>query len=504
MAKIVIADWNTLEPLTPGYILVADVDLVIIRWPDDDKVSLLYGRCKHRGALMADGHIRGENLVCGLHGMDYRYKTGVSAFDNDKTLHRFNAWVEKGKVWVDDDEISLWEKAHPQPYNRDAYQGLYQGNQGSEEEPHVQVIQQLAQHGKPDKAYKGPEAAMASPRQVLSDWDDIQLLKAQLQRFPLDDKVDVNSRVLIGPAAVKPLQLDRPLLITGMNVDALSIEARQALAQGAELAGTGICSGEADTLQQVNSRYFYEYASGRSDFFMAAVKRCQAFHFKASQVADSSANAPTLNSIDDYRDFANEVRDATGGIPIGVKISAQHIEDDIAAALKIGVDYIILDGRGAGASSLLFGEHAPVPTIPALARARQYLDYREANVSLIITGGLCTPSDFVKALALGADAIALGDTALKAIGCLGVRACHSNKCPVGIATQDKHFRRRLVIDKSAEQLNNFFRTSTHLMKGMARACGYPDLNLFSGQDLTTFNTETALLAGIIYGGLASV
>lgn len=536
MAKIVIADWNTLEPLTPGYILVANVDLVIIRWPDDNKVSLLYGRCKHRGALMADGHISGENLICGLHGWDYRYKTGISAYNNDETLHSFNAWVEQGKVWVDEDEIIQWEKAHPQPYDREAYQGLYQDNEGSEEEPHIQTIKQLAQQDKPDKHYKGPTAAMGVPAQDLPGWDDIQLLTAQLHRFPLDDDADVNSKVLIGPAAAKPLQLDRPLLVTDMSFGALSAEAKQALAQGAELAGTGICSGEGGMLpeeQQANSRYFYEYASGRFGFSMAAVKRCQAFHFKLGQATKtgtggmlpgskvteriaeirgvepgqavySPARIPELNSLGDYRSFSNEVREATGGIPIGVKMSAQHIEEDIEAALQIGVDYIILDGRGGGtgASPLLFRDHITVPTIPALARARQYLDQCEANVSLIITGGLRTPPDFIKALALGADAIALGNTALQAIGCLGMRACHSNKCPVGIATQDSHFRRRLVIDKSAEQLSNFFRTSTHLMSSMARACGHADLNLFSVDDLTTFDTETARLTGIIYGGLS--
>lgn len=283
--------------------------------------------------------------------------------------------------------------------------------------------------------------------------------------------------------------------------------------------------------QEANSRYFYEYASGRFGFDMEQVKRCQAFHFKLGQATKtgtggmlpgnkvteriaeirgvnagesvhSPARIPGLNTPDDFRNFAEQVRDATGGIPIGVKISAQHIEKDLEAALQIGVDYVILDGRGGGtgASPLLFRDHISVPTIPALARARKYLDACGQNITLIVTGGLRTPPDFIKALALGADAVALGNAALQAIGCLGMRACHTNKCPVGIATQDSHFRRRLVVDKSAEQLNSFFRNATHLIQVMARACGHQHLNDFSNTDLTTWNRDMAMLAGIAYAG----
>jgi len=137
------------------------------------------------------------------------------------------------------------------------------------------------------------------------------------------------------------------------------------------------------------------------------------------------------------------VCESTGGILIGVKLSTQHIERDIEAALQIGVDYIILDGRGGGmgAAHLLFRDNISVLTIPALARARRYLDKQgRSDVSLVITGGLCLPADFIKAMALGADAIAVSNSAIQAIGCLGMRACHINSCPVGIATQKPHLR----------------------------------------------------------------
>ncbi|MES9852676.1 MAG: FMN-binding glutamate synthase family protein [Candidatus Thiodiazotropha sp. L084R] len=220
--------------------------------------------------------------------------------------------------------------------------------------------------------------------------------------------------------------------------------------------------------------------------------------------AISPSRFPDWDSVDDYRRFAAEVREATGGIPIGVKLSAQHIERDIEAALGIGVDYIILDGRGGGtgAAPLIFRDNISIPTIPALARARRYLDSKGwDDVSLIITGGLRLPADFIKALALGADAIAVSNSALQAIGCLGMRACHTNNCPVGIATQKAELRQRLKIEKGAEQLNNFFRASTELMQVMARACGHNHLNRFCIDDLATFDREMAHLTGVAYAGV---
>jgi glutamate synthase domain-containing protein 2 len=380
---------------------------------------------------------------------------------------------------------------------------------------------------------------MGVPRDQLPKWEDIQILTAQLHKVPLLDDAPVDTRVIIGPNAKKPLILQRPLLVSDMSFGALSEEAKVALSMGAELSGTAICSGEGGMLpeeQAANSRYMYELASARFGYSMDKVKKCQAFHFKCGQGAKtgtgghlpgnkvkgkiaevrglpegesaiSPARFPDWEHLDDYRKFAEEVREATGGIPIGVKLSAQHIERDIEAALQIGVDYIILDGRGGGtgAAPLLFRDNISVPTMPALARARRYLDSKgRSDVTLVITGGLRLPADFIKALALGADAIAVSNSALQAIGCLGMRACDTNNCPVGIATQQPHLRQRLKIDKGAQQLDNFFRASTELMKVMARGCGHDHLNKFCIDDLTTWNREMAHLTGIAYGGVSAI
>ncbi len=122
-------------------------------------------------------------------------------------------------------------------------------------------------------------------------------------------------------------------------------------------------------------------------------------------------------------------------------------------------------------------------------------------MTLVITGGLRKPADFVKALALGADAIAVSNAALQAIGCLGMRACHTNNCPVGIATQKPHLVSRLIVDESAKRLTRFMGASVELMQVIARACGHDHLSKFSADDLTTWDREMSHLAGIEYGGI---
>ncbi|MEQ9210775.1 MAG: glutamate synthase-related protein, partial [Pseudomonadales bacterium] len=172
--------------------------------------------------------------------------------------------------------------------------------------------------------------------------------------------------------------------------------------------------------------------------------------------------------------------------------------------LDAGADYIIVDGRGGGtgAAPIILRNHINVPTIPALARARKHLDDRNATgVSLIITGGLRVPADFAKARAMGADAVAVSNSALQAIGGLGMRACHTNNCPVGIATQKENLRARLMIEKSAEQLNNFFSASVNLMKVLARACGHDNFSKFESLDLSTFDSDIHHLTGIKYAGI---
>ncbi len=535
MKKIAIATLSELPDRDPQYALVGEVDLVVVRF--DDAVSVFYGRCLHRGALMSDGFVDGDNLICGVHYWDYRLDSGVSEYANDEALPKFTSWVEDDAVLVDEDEIAAWAHDNPQPFDRDAYLGLYADtSHGTEEEPYNGLIQQYAKDGLKKTGHHGKVEAMGVPRIELPDWDDIQILTAQLQKAPLLDDDPVGTDIVIGPRAQKPLKLDIPLFVSDMSFGALSEPAKVALARGAELAGTGICSGEGGMLpeeQEANSRYFYELASARFGFSWEKLDRVQAFHFKGGQGAKTGTGGhlprkkvagkiAEVRDLDEGEDaispprfpdwtepsqikvFADEVRDRTGGIPIGYKLSAQHIEKDIDAALEVGVDYVILDGRGGGtgAAPILFRDNISVPTIPALARARRHLDENAPDVTLVITGGLRKPADFVKAMALGADAIAVSNAAMQAIGCIAMRACHTNNCPVGIATQKPHLISRLVVERSARQLANFFEASVELMQVMARACGHSHLSEFRRDDLTTWKREMSDLSGIAYGGYA--
>lgn len=405
------------------------------------------------------------------------------------------------------------------------------------EEPTLAYIKALARDGLSKTGHHGEMGAMGVPGPELPQWKDIQILAAQMATKPLMEEVPVNSELIIGPNAKKPLKLDIPLFVSDMSFGALSEEAKIALAKGAERAGTGICSGEGGMLeeeQQANSNYFYELASAKFGFEWDKLRNVQAFHFKGGQGAKTgtgghlsgnkvvgkiaevrklqegtpAVSPPTfadLTTPEDFKQFADKVREVTGGIPIGFKLSANHIEEDIQFALDASADYIILDGRGGGtgAAPLIFRDNISVPTIPALARARKYLDnVNRKEVTLIITGGLRVPDDFIKAMALGADGIAVSNSALQSIGCVAARMCNTNNCPAGIATQKADLRAKLNIEKSANQLFNFFNASAELMKVMARACGHNHLNQFNMKDLTTWKREMADLTGVQYGGVS--
>lgn len=526
--------FSELKEKQPTHFQINGLDLVIIRI--DDTVSVLYGRCLHRGALMSDGYVDEQNLICGLHGWDYRLDTGVSEYNNEEVLHKFKAEIKGDFVWVDEQEINDFLEKHPQPFNRDQYLGQYADTHPEDTEPYTGYIKELAQNGLKNFGHHGPSEAMGVDRNTLPKWEDIQFLPAQLANRPLLDEEEVTTKVIIGPKAKKPLELEIPVFVSDMSFGALSREAKIALSKGAEMAGTGICSGEGGMLpeeQANNSRYFYELASGKFGFSWRKVQKAQAFHFKAGQgaktgtgghlpghkvtkeiaqvrglkegeTAISPAAFPDLKSVDDFRRVAQEVRDKTGGIPVGFKMAASHIEADIDFALAVGVDYIILDGRGGGTGSAptILRNNINVPTIPALARARKHLDKAGAkDVTLIITGGLRVAEDFAKAMMLGADAIAVSNSAIQAIGCLGMRACSSNNCPVGIATQKESLRNRLIIDASARQLFNFFKATNELIKVIARSCGHDHVKKFNFHDLSTLDYTIHRLTGIQYAGI---
>ncbi|MEM7146350.1 MAG: glutamate synthase-related protein, partial [Verrucomicrobiota bacterium] len=286
MKKHRVATLEEIPEREPYGIFVENVDLVIVR--EGEELSALYGRCLHRGALLSDGKVVGDDLICGVHGWDFRWRGGVSAYNNSERLPEFSIWVEDGAVFVDADEVKAWEREHPQPFDREGYLGQYADTHPIPPEDKVGEIQHLAKFGLERWGHHGPSAAMGVERTELPRWDDIQILTAQVHKLPLFDDAEVATELVVGPKAAKPLRLEIPLFVSDMSFGALSEEAKVSLARGAEMAGTGICSGEGGMLpdeQAESSRYFYELASAQFGYSEDKLEKVQAFHFKGGQGA---------------------------------------------------------------------------------------------------------------------------------------------------------------------------------------------------------------------------
>ena len=191
--------FTELSDRSPAHYQVNGLDLVMIRY--DEQVSVLYGRCLHRGALMSDGYIDGDNIICGVHGWDYRYDTGVSSYNNEEVLHKFTSEIRDEYVWVDETEIADFVENNPQPFNRDEYLGQYADTHPESTEPYTSYIKELSKNGLRNFGHHGPSEAMGVDRNTLPKWEDIQFLPAQLASRPLLDGDEVGTDVVIGPNA---------------------------------------------------------------------------------------------------------------------------------------------------------------------------------------------------------------------------------------------------------------------------------------------------------------
>jgi len=355
-------------------------------------------------------------------------------------------------------------------------------------------------------------------------WNEILVKGAQLAKLPLNKGQPINTRTVIGPRAAQPLVIESPILITHMSYGALSREAKLALAKGSAAVRTAMSSGEGGILpESLNSayRYIFEYVPNKYSVTDECLRRVDAVDIKIGQAAKpgmgghlpgdkvtreiakvrgvregmdviSPARFPDIRTPDDFKRTVDGLREKTGGKPIGVKLAAGAIEDDLEIAVYAGVDFVTIDGSpGATAAAPKFLKaSASVPTIFALCRARRFLDRRGANdVSLVITGSLRVSADFAKALAMGADAVAVGTAAMIALGCQQYRVCDTGRCPVGIATQDPALRARLDVDASAARVANFLRVSTEELQDFARLTGNDDVRGLSLSDLCTVNSE---------------
>lgn len=355
-------------------------------------------------------------------------------------------------------------------------------------------------------------------------WNDIIIKGAQLAKFPLNEGESVNTKTVIGPKARQPLVIESPIYITHMSFGALSREVKIALSKGSAAIKTAMCSGEGGILQESFDnayKYVFEYVPNRYSITDEVLKKVDAIEIKIGQSAKpgiggylpaekvtyeiakirgfpqgtdiiSPAHFDDIKNKYDLKNKVDWLREKSEGKPIGIKIAAGHIEDDLEVAVYAKPDFITIDGRpGATAAAPKFvKQSASIPTIFALYRARKFLDGKGiTDISLIITGGFRVSSDFAKALAMGADAVAIGTAALMACACQQYRLCDTGKCPVGVTTQNPKLRARLKIDISAKKLENFLTVSTNELKDFARLTGKDDVHKLSVRDLCTTNSE---------------
>ncbi len=373
-----------------------------------------------------------------------------------------------------------------------------------------------------------------STRMPMPDWDDVLLLGAQLNPPPLDDGEPVDTVTVIGKHAKKPMVLKSPVYISHMSFGALSREVKIALAKGSCMAGTAMCSGEGGILpeeKQASYKYIFEYIPNKYSVTDENLRTSDAIEIKIGQGTkpgmgghlpgekvtaeiaairgkkqgediQSPSKFPELNSKEDLCDMVDMLRRRSDGRPIGIKIAAGNIERDLEYCVFARPDFITVDGRGGatGSSPLMLREATTVPTIYALSRARKYLDSVGSDISLVITGGLRVSADFAKALAMGADAVAIASAGLIAAACQQYRICGSGNCPVGVATQDPELRKRLNTDAAAQRVANFLNVSLDELKTFARVTGNRSVHGLSMDNLVTTDRDIAEYTGMRHVG----
>lgn len=377
-----------------------------------------------------------------------------------------------------------------------------------------------------------------STKMPMPNWDDILLLGAQLNPPPLHDGEAVDTVTVIGKHAKKPMVLQSPIYISHMSFGALSREVKIALAKGSAMAKTAMCSGEGGILpeeKQAAYKYIFEYIPNQYSVTDENLRTSDAIEIKIGQGTkpgmgghlpgekvtaeiaairgkkqgediQSPSKFPNLNTKEDLRDMVEMLRRRSDGRPIGIKIAAGNIEQDLEYCVFARPDFITIDGRGGatGSSPLFLREATTVPTVYALARARKYLDEVHSDISLVITGGLRVSADFAKALAMGADAVAIASAGLIAAACQQYRICGSGNCPVGVATQDPELRKRLHIDAAAQRVANFLNVSRAELQTFARVTGNHDVHGLSTENLITTDREIAEYTGIRHAGQANI
>jgi len=453
------------------------------------------------------------------------YKCSVceTEYDEEKEGKKWEELTDDWACHVCESAKPLWKKTEEEAVTPDVSEDTSRTPEtfirlSDELEVHMADIHEIAETGR---------SIIEPMRTKISTlpWNDILIKGAQLAKIPLNHEEAVNTKTIIGPKAKNPLVIETPVYVTHMSFGALSREAKIALVRGSAAVKTAMCSGEGgilpDSLENAY-KYIFEYVPNEYSVTEENLQRVDAIEIKIGQSAKpgmgghlpgdkvtkeiaeirrfpkgkdiiSPARFKDIRNKDELRKKVDWLRDASDGKPVGIKLAAGNVEADLEIALYAQPDFITIDGRAGatGASPKFVKAATSIPTIYALFRAQKFLKEKGAkkDITLIITGGMRISADFAKALALGADAVAIGTAALMAIGCQQYRICHTGKCPMGITAQDPELRARLNIEESAKGLENFLRVSTEELRDFARLTGNDDVHKLSIDDLCTTNSE---------------
>ena len=489
-----------------------------------DSCYALDNKCPHRQGQLCDGSINKDSgqIVCPLHGWNFDLKTGASPYSPADKVKTFDVEERDDGIYV---EVKDKDKIPPLTDYLDPWRRRQDEVEKEMEQIHHMADGWIGKHG-----YTEPMRTEKQP----SLWDDIVFLPRQLASLPLLDDEPVELKTVIGKSAKKPITISLPVYVSHMSFGALSREAKMALAEGSKMAGTMICSGEGGMLPEERERagvYILEMASGYFGWTDEAIAKADGVEIKLGQAAKAGmggmlpgkkvteeianvrglkkgedAISPSrfkdISSVSDLKKRVAEIKSLTGGKPVGIKMAAGRLEDDLTAALECEPDFITIDGRGGatGAAPKHVKDSICIPTLYALDRTRRFLERRGVRIDIMVTGGLRLPADFAKALALGARAVACASASMIAIGCQQYRACHSGKCPVGIATQDPELRKRLDVETSAKKLANFFETTKYQLADFARICGRHSVHDLNLADIATTSDEISKHTAIPHVG----
>lgn len=443
-----------------------------------------------------------ECPVCHQPSAKFREEAGTGALEEKKQPEKKSVQTDELEKQEDVSDVNL--DYDPQFYRVD------------ESNRYMEEIHQMAVSG------RSVSSSMAT-KMKMPDWDDILILGAQLNPPPLDEDAPVTTMTIIGKHAKRPMILENPVYISHMSFGAMSREIKVALAKGSALARTAMCSGEGGILPEEKRaayKYIFEYVPNKYSVTDENLRTSDAIEIKIGQgtkpgmgghlpgekvtaeIAElrgkkqgedvqSPSKFPELNTKEDLKEMVDMLRNRSDGRPIGIKISAGRIERDLEYCVFAEPDFITIDGRGGatGSSPFFLREATSVPTVYALHRARKYLDSVHSDISLVITGGLRVSADFAKALAMGADAVAVASAGLIAAACQQYRICGSGNCPVGIATQDPKLRERVKVEASAQRVANYLNVSLAELKTFARITGHASVHDLSVEDLVTVSRE---------------